>query len=104
MTVLFRIFRPGMQGVMPFSCKASRNQSACITPVGEHPLRFGQTVEQRGRARVIPADCPAVIEKQIGRPFASVTACSLVFMPPFVRPIRRWTPFLPQGWTPCGAL
>src|SRR3546814_211256 len=28
-----------------------------IAPVGEHPLRFGQTVEQSGRARVI-ADLP----------------------------------------------
>ena len=47
----------------------------------------------------------AVIKKLIGRPFASVTACSLVFMPPFVRPIRRpGPPFLPAGWTPCGAL
>jgi len=26
---------------------------------------------------------------RLGRPFASVTACSLVFSPPFVRPIRR---------------
>src|SRR3546814_15054318 len=42
--------------------------------------------------------CPAVMKKLIGRPFASVTACSLVFMPPFVRPIRRpGPPFLPKA-------
>ena len=54
---------------------------------------------------------PAVIanaKKRIGRPSASVTACSLVFMPPFVRPIRRplWSPdppFSTAGWSPCGA-
>src|SRR3546814_10827850 len=45
-----------------------------IAPVGEHPLRFGQTVEQSGRARVI-ADLPgghkdadrAAICTEIGR-------------------------------------
>jgi hypothetical protein len=34
----------------------------------------------------------------MGRPRASVTACNLVFMPPFVRPIRRPRPlFCPQA-------
>ena len=34
------------------------------------------------------------MKKRIGRPSASVTACSLVFMPPLVQPIRRprWSP------------
>jgi hypothetical protein len=49
------------------------------------------------------------MKKRIGRPSASVTACSLVFMPPFVRPIRRplcspGPPFSTEGWSPCGAL
>jgi hypothetical protein len=29
-----------------------------------------------------------VMKKLKGRPFASVTACNFVFMPPLVRPIR----------------
>ena len=47
------------------------------------------------------------MKKRSGRPSASLTACSLVFMPPLVRPIRRplWSlgpPFSTAGWSPCG--
>ena len=38
------------------------------------------------------------MKKLNGRPFASATACSLVFMPPLVRPIKRpRSPFYPQA-------
>jgi len=46
---------------------------------------------------------PAMMKKLKGRPLASVMACNFVFMPPLVLPIRRpRSPFLPQGWKPCG--
>ena len=53
------------------------------------PLGRGQIVEQ-GRCTGVIADLPAVMKKLKGRrPFASLTACNFVFMPPLVRPIRR---------------
>jgi hypothetical protein len=46
------------------------------------------------------------MKKRIGRPFSLVTACNLVSMPPFVRPIIRPRrslppPFSTQGLKPC---
>jgi hypothetical protein len=41
----------------------------------------------------------------MGRPLVSVIACSLVFMPHLVSPIRRpFPPFLTVGWTPYDVL
>ncbi len=46
----------------------------------------------------------AVRKNRMGRPSASATACSLVFRPPFARPMRRPRPlFWPAGLRPCGA-
>jgi hypothetical protein len=56
-----------------------------IATVAEQPLRLGQVVEQGCRASVV-AD---VMKKLKGRPSASLTAWSLMFMPPLVRPVRR---------------
>ncbi|SCW95442.1 hypothetical protein SAMN02927924_04715 [Sphingobium faniae] len=47
---------------MPFSCKASWNQSGIITMIGEQPLRLGQFVQQSGRANII-ADLPSSHEE-----------------------------------------
>lgn len=41
---------------------------------------------------------PAVMKSRIGRPTLSVTACSLVFITPFVRPIRRHSPLCSNQW------
>lgn len=39
--------RPGMQGLIPFCCRASLNQSA------SYPLRLGQIIEQGSCAGII---------------------------------------------------
>src|SRR3546814_12459496 len=48
-TTLCRLYALFLQGIA--------EPVGSIAPVGEHPLRFGQTVEQSGCARVI-ADLP----------------------------------------------
>ena len=47
---------------------------------------------------IAEAAMPAVMKNWIGRPTLSVTACSLVFIPPFVRPIRRHSPLCLNQW------
>lgn len=47
--------------------------------------------------------CPAVTKRLSGRPWLSQTARSLVFLPPFVRPIRRPRPLF-RGHTGRGAV
>ena len=85
------------------------SEPACIiAPVCQKPVRRRQATQKGGCARVVAdlACGPAVMRSRIGRPSASATACSLVFMPPLVRPIRRplWSPdppFSTAGWSPC---
>lgn len=59
-----------------------------ITTVAKQPCAFGRS-SSKAAAPVYSLTCPAVMKKLNGRPSASLTACSLVFMPPFVWPIRR---------------
>ncbi len=61
-----------------------------------------------------PSDLSQIVSKPVvayrdsepqRRPFASATACNSVFMAPLARSIRRpRSPFLLQGWKPCGSL
>lgn len=41
-----RDLRFGMQGLMPFSSKASLSQSAPCPPIGRKPRRPGQAIQQ----------------------------------------------------------
>lgn len=45
-------FRPGMQGVMTLTWRASLNQSAC-SPIDQQPLGSRQAVQQGGSASVV---------------------------------------------------
>ena len=107
-TALPRNFRTGVQGRIPLSFNAflndpaSQPRSAIIrSAAGKLPGRVA--------APVWLLIWPAVMKNFGGRALASVTPCSLVLGPPFVRANSRprrssGPPFSPAGLRPFGAL
>ena len=90
-TAFLRDFRPGMQTFIPLSFNACRRQSASYPRSPKSQSAFGRLLSSAA-APVSSLTCPADMKTWIGRPFASVTACNFVFMPPFVRPIWQARP------------
>ena len=98
-----------LRGCRPRSCDLPGHRAA-----SQHhsPCRPAHSADRRlhGRASgpVQSLTWPAVMKTGIGHPSASVTACSLAFMPQFVRPIRWpiWLSgalFSTAGSRPCTA-
>lgn len=59
-----------------------------MASVRTHPTAAGK-LAGRAAAPVSSLTSPAVVKTFSGRPFAHVTACSLVFRTPFLRPISH---------------
>lgn len=75
-------------GRIPLSLNASRNQPASWPRSAIVQSAAGR-LPSKAAAPVQSMTWPAVMKNRRERPLASVTACSLVFIPPFVRRIRR---------------
>ncbi len=73
------------------SFNASLNQCASYPLSASIQSAFGRCA-RRAAAPLQSLTCPADMENWIGRPFASVPACSLVVIPPLVHPIWRPRP------------
>ncbi len=85
------------QGLISLLVHGSPEPFRVTAPAGRKPLRRWRAARRRDRARVV-TDPATAMKKRIGRSLASAAACSLVFMPSFVLPIRRPRPhFRPQA-------
>ena len=91
-TSFLRCFRPGIHARIPLPFKASLNQSASCPRSPRSQSTSGRLL-YRAFAPVCSLTCPAVTNRFSGRPWLSKISCSLVFIPPLVRPISRPPPF-----------
>ena len=48
-----RVFRPGMQGLIPLSFDASLMPVGIVAPVGQKPLRLWQAARKGGGTRIV---------------------------------------------------
>ena len=91
-------------GAYPFVFQRISEPVGVVVAIPKPPVGLWQAAKQRPCADVV-AYCPAVIKRFKGRPLLSLMACSLVFISPLVRSIRRPRPlFSRPNWTPCDGL